>query len=176
MPLYALDGIAPELPANGDYWIAPDAILIGRVVLKPGASVWFGCVLRGDNELIEVGEGSNIQENSILHTDMGYPLTIGRNVTVGHAVTLHGCTIGNTTLIGMGSTILNGARIPDNCLVGARALVTENKTFEPGSLIVGTPAKAVRALDEAGLSGLTRSAEGYQRNAKRYASGLKRID
>ncbi len=176
MPLYSLDGVSPDLPASGNYWIAPNAILIGKVVLKEGASVWFGCVLRGDNEVIEVGEGSNIQENSVCHTDMGYPLVIGRNVTVGHRAMLHGCTVRDNSLIGMGATVLNGAVIAENCLVGANALVTEGKSFEPGSLIVGTPAKVVRPLDAKGIAGLTASAEGYQRRAVRYAKGLQRID
>ncbi|QRG08857.1 gamma carbonic anhydrase family protein [Xanthobacter dioxanivorans] len=176
MPIYSIDGIAPEFPASGNYWIAPDAVIIGRVVLKEGASVWFGAILRGDNEPIVVGEGSNIQENSVLHTDPGFPLTLGTNVTVGHMAMLHGCTVGDNSLIGMGATVLNGARIADNCLVGSMALVTEGKAFEPYSLIVGTPAKAVRTLDAEAATRLTRTAEHYQHNYQRYAKGLKRID
>jgi len=176
MPLYAIDGVAPQLPASGDYWIAPNAVLVGNVIVKEGVSIWFGAVLRGDNEPIVVGEGSNIQENSVLHTDPGCPLTIGANVTVGHRVILHGCTIEDTSLIGMGSTILNGAVIPKNCLVGANALVTEGKTFPEGSLIVGAPAKAVRALDEKALEGLKRSAGNYQRNVRRYIAGFTLVE
>lgn len=176
MPLYALDGVAPELPASGNYWIAPTAVLIGRVIVKEGASIWFGAVLRGDNEPIVVGEGSNIQENSVLHTDPGCPLTIGANVTVGHNVILHGCTIGDNSLVGMGATVLNRAVIPANCLVGAGALVTEGKTFTERSLIVGSPAKVVRALDDAAVEGLAKSAVNYRRNGRRYAQGFVRVD
>ncbi|MFG1402175.1 gamma carbonic anhydrase family protein [Xanthobacter sediminis] len=176
MPLYALDGVAPELPASGNYWIAPTAVLIGRVVVKEGASIWFGAVLRGDNEPIVVGEGSNIQENCVLHTDPGCPLTLGANVTIGHNVILHGCTIGDNSLVGMGATVLNRSVIPAFSLVGAGALVTEGKTFPERSLIVGSPAKAVRALDDAAIEGLAKSALNYQRNGKRYAQGLVRVD
>ncbi|MDQ0504243.1 gamma carbonic anhydrase family protein [Xanthobacter agilis] len=176
MPLYAIDGIAPELPASGNFWIAPTAVLIGKVIVKEGASIWFGAVLRGDNEPIVVGEGSNIQENSVLHTDPGCPLTIGSDVTVGHNVILHGCIIGDHSLIGMGATVLNRAIIPSHCLVGAGALVTEGKTFPERSLIVGSPAKAVRSLDDAAVEGLAKSALNYQRNALRYAQGLVRVD
>ncbi|MGQ3673555.1 gamma carbonic anhydrase family protein [Xanthobacter sp. TB0136] len=176
MPLYSLDGIEPQLPASGNYWIAPTAVLIGNVIIKEGASVWFGAVLRGDNDPLIVGEGTNVQDNSVLHTDLGIPMTLGRNVTVGHKVMLHGCVIGDNTLIGMGSTILNGASIGANSIVGANALVTENKSFEGNSLIVGSPARAVRALDEETIRRLTLSAESYQRNAERFAKGLKRID
>lgn len=176
MPLYSLDGVAPELPASGNYWIAPDAVLIGRVILKEGASVWFGSVLRGDNEPIVIGEGSNIQENCVLHTDPGFPMTLGSHVTVGHMATLHGCIVGDNSLIGMGATVLNGANIADNCLVGSKALVTEGKAFEPFSLIVGAPAKVVRQIDGETAARLRGTAEHYQRNFQRYAKGLKRID
>ncbi|MFG1182635.1 gamma carbonic anhydrase family protein [Xanthobacter versatilis] len=176
MPIYALDGVAPTLPALGHYWIAPDAVLIGNVTLKEGASIWFGSVLRGDNEPIVVGEGSNIQENCVLHTDPGFPLTLGTNVTVGHMATLHGCIVGDGSLIGMGSTVLNGANIASKCLVGSKALVTEGKVFEPFSLIVGAPAKVARQIDEATAARLVGTAEHYQRNWQRYAKGLKRID
>ena len=174
MALWKLDGISPDVAA--DAWVAPSAEVVGRVRLKGEASVWFGAVLRGDNEWIEIGERSNIQDMSVLHTDMGYPLTIGPDCTIGHKVTLHGCTIGAGTLIGMGATILNGAKIGNGCLVGAGALVTEGKEFPDGSLIVGVPAKAVRSLDEAALARLKKSADGYVRNAKRFAEGLQRID
>ena len=148
MPLYKIDGIPPRLPAQGRYWIAPNACLIGRVALDEDANVWFGCVLRGDNEWVTVGARTNIQENSVLHTDMGYPLDIGADCTIGHGVILHGCTIGDNTLIGMGASILNGAKIGRNCLVGANALVTEGKEFPDNSLIVGTPAKVLRTLGD----------------------------
>jgi carbonic anhydrase/acetyltransferase-like protein (isoleucine patch superfamily) len=173
MPLYSLDGILPETLAAGSFWVAPDAHIIGRVKLHVDVGIWFGAVLRGDNELIEIGEGSNVQEHSMLHTDMGFPLSVGRNCTIGHRAILHGCTIGNNTLIGMGAIILNGAVIGDNCLVGAGALVTEGKVFPDNSLIVGTPAKAIRTLDEAAAARLAGSASGYVRNWKRFASGMK---
>ncbi|MFG1247567.1 gamma carbonic anhydrase family protein [Xanthobacter sp.] len=176
MPLYALDGIAPELPASGNFWIAPTAVLVGRVIVKEGASIWFGAVLRGDNEPIVVGEGTNIQENCVLHTDPGYPMTLGPKVTIGHNVTLHGCTVGEGALVGMGATVLNGAVIGDHCLVGSMALVTEGKTFEPYSLIVGAPAKVARTLDEAAAERLIATAAGYQHRFPRYAAGLERID
>lgn len=176
MPIYALDGVAPELPASGNYWIAPTAVLIGRVIVKEGASIWFGSVLRGDNEPIVVGEGANIQENCVLHTDPGFPLTLGSHVTVGHMATLHGCTVGEESLIGMGSTVLNGARIAPHCLVGSKALVTEGKVFEEFSLIVGAPAKVARQIDAETAARLKGTAEHYQRNYERFAKGLQRID
>lgn len=176
MPLYSLDGVSPELPASGNYWIAPTAVLIGRVILKEGASVWFGSVLRGDNEPIVVGEGTNIQENCVLHTDMGFPLTLGPDVTVGHMAMLHGCTVGEASLIGMGATLLNGAVIAPRSLVGSNALVTEGKVFEEYSLIVGAPAKAVRRLDEETVARLKGTAGNYQHNFERYKKGLVRID
>ena len=176
MPIYSLDGHAPELPPAGEYWIAPDAHVIGRVRLAPGASVWFGAVLRGDNELIDVGAGTNIQEGSILHTDMGFPMTLGAGCTIGHGAVLHGCTLGDDSLVGMRATLLNGARIGPNSLVGAGALVTEGKEFPPGSLVVGAPAKAVRALDDVAIAQLKRNAEHYVANWRRFASRLERID
>lgn len=175
MPIYSIDGIEPELPASGNYWIAPDAVIIGRVTLKEGASVWFGAVVRGDNEPIVIGEGTNIQENCVLHTDPGFPMTLGANVTVGHMATLHGCIVGENSLIGMGATVLNGARIGANCLVGSKALVTEGKAFEENSLIVGAPAKVARQLDADTATRLRGTAEHYQRNFRRFAAGLKRI-
>lgn len=174
--IYALDGVAPEMAADGDYWIAPNAQLMGRVRLESGTSVWFGAVLRGDNELILLGEGSNIQENSVLHTDIGYPLTIGKNCTIGHKAMLHGCTIGNNSLIGMGATVLNGAVIGDNCLIGANALITEGKVIPDGSLVMGAPGKVVRELDDAAKLGLQKSAEGYQMNMRRFRKGLVAIE
>lgn len=176
MPLYSLDGVAPQLPAPGTYWIAPDAVLIGNVVLKEGASIWFGAVLRGDNEAIVVGEGSNIQENCVLHTDPGFPLTLGRDVTIGHMATLHGCTVGDGALIGMGAILLNGANIAPHSLVGSKALVTEGKSFEPYSLIVGAPAKVARQVDAQTAERLVATAAGYRHRFPRYAAGLKRID
>ena len=176
MPIYALDGLAPELPKAGQYWVAPDAHIIGRVRLAPDVGIWFGAVLRGDNEQIEVGERSNIQECAMLHTDIGFPLTIGADVTVGHHAILHGCTVGRGSLIGMGATVLNGARIGNGCLVGANALVTEGKEFADFSLIVGSPAKAVRTLDDAAVEKLHASAASYVANWRRYQAGLRRID
>ena len=176
MAIYALDGEQPDLPEEGRFWIAPDAQVIGRVRLAENVGIWFGCVLRGDNEWISIGASSNVQEGTVMHTDMGSPLTIGEGCTIGHRAMLHGCTIGDNTLIGMGATILNNARIGRNCLVGANALITEGKEFPDGSLIVGSPAKVVRALDEAAIARLGRSAEGYVRNWKRFAKGLVRLD
>ncbi|MQT12140.1 gamma carbonic anhydrase family protein [Segnochrobactrum spirostomi] len=172
MPLYALDGTVPDLPPAGRFWVAPSAELIGRVRLADEASVWFGAVLRGDNEWIEVGARSNIQDGAVLHTDMGCPLVIGEDCTIGHRAVLHGCILGAGTLIGMGATVLNRARIGRGCLVGAGALVTEGKDFPDFSLIVGAPAKVVRTLDEDAVAGLRRSAEGYVRNWRRYEAGL----
>jgi carbonic anhydrase/acetyltransferase-like protein (isoleucine patch superfamily) len=176
MPLYSLDDVSPTLPDEGQYWIAPDAHVMGKVRLGAGVGIWFGAVLRGDNELIDIGDGTNIQESAILHTDMGAPLTVGAGCTIGHRAILHGCTIGENSLIGMGATVLNHARIGRNCLVGANALVTEGKEFPDNSLIVGAPAKAIRVLDEAAIAGLRLSAEGYIKNWKRFAKGMRRID
>ena len=170
--LYDLDGVSPILPEDGDVWIAPGARLIGDVVLASGSSVWFNAVLRGDNERVSVGAGSNIQENSVLHTDMGYPLEVGENCTIGHLAMLHGCMIGDGTLIGMGATVLNGARIGKGCLIGACALITEDKDIPDGSLVMGTPGKVIRALDDAARAGLLASAEGYRGKMRRYRAGL----
>ena len=170
MTLYALGGFSPEIAA--DAWAAPTAQLMGKVWLGARASVWFGAVLRGDNEWIEVGDGANIQENTVCHTDPGMPLTIGRNCTIGHRAMLHGCTIGDESLVGMGATVLNGARIGRNCLVGACALVTEGKEIPDGSLVIGAPGKVARALTEQEIAGLRTSALGYQRNAARFRDGL----
>ena len=175
MTLYALDGVSPELPDAGRYWVAPSASLIGKVRLEVNASVWFGAVLRGDNELILVGENSNVQDGCVLHTDMGAPLTIGRNCTIGHRAILHGCTIGDNSLIGMGATILNHANIGRNCLVGANALVAEGKIIPDNSLVVGMPAKVVRELDAETLDWLPKSAAGYVRNWQRYAKELRAV-
>lgn len=176
MPIYSLDDISPVLPEPGGFWIAPDAHVIGRVRLGRDVGIWFGAVLRGDNEPIDIGEGTNIQEAAVLHTDMGAPLSVGAGCTVGHRATLHGCTIGDNSLIGMGATVLNHARIGANCLVGAHALVTEGKEFPDNSLIVGAPAKAIRVLDEAAIERLRWSARNYVENWRRFAKGMKRID
>lgn len=175
MPLYQLDGIAPQTPAEGQYWVAPDAHVIGKVALSQGVGIWFGAVLRGDNELITVGRDTNIQERAVLHTDMGFPIEIGVGCTIGHGAILHGCILGNHVLIGMGAIVLNGAKIGAGSLVGAGALVTEGKEFPPGSLIVGSPARAVRMLDEAAQAKLRNSAAGYVKNWERHAAGMKRI-
>jgi carbonic anhydrase/acetyltransferase-like protein (isoleucine patch superfamily) len=175
MPLYALNDRRPLLPAAGRYWIAPNASVIGDVALGEDCSVWFGAVLRGDNERITVGARSTIQEGSTLHTDLGFPLVIGEDCTIGHNAILHGCTIGEGSLIGMGAVVLNGAKIGRGCLVGAGALVTEGKSFPDYSLIVGAPAQAKRTLDEAAVAGLLRSAAHYVENGRRFAAGLKPI-
>ena len=171
--IYALDGITPEIDPTA--WVAPDANLVGRVVLEAEVSVWFGVTIRGDNEEIRVGRGSNVQENSVLHTDMGYPLVIGANCTIGHKAMLHGCTIGEGALIGMGATILNGARIGKGCLIGAGALVTEGKEIPDGSLVMGAPGRVVRVLDAAGRARLLQSAAGYRANARRFRAGLRPV-
>jgi carbonic anhydrase/acetyltransferase-like protein (isoleucine patch superfamily) len=176
MPLYSLDGIAPQVPASGRYWVAPDAHVMGNVVIEEDASVWFCSTIRGDNEPILLGRGSNIQDGCILHTDPGFPLMIGAHCTIGHGVILHGCTIAEESLIGMGATVLNGARIGRNCLVGAKALVTEGKEFPDNSLIVGAPARVARTLDDAAIARLRLTAAHYVRNWQRFASGLQRIE
>jgi carbonic anhydrase/acetyltransferase-like protein (isoleucine patch superfamily) len=175
MPIYELDGQAPEFPGEGQYWVAETAVLIGRVRLKAEASVWFGAVLRGDNEWIELGERSQIQDNATLHTDMGFPLTIGTNCVIGHKVMLHGCVIGDNSLVGMGAIVLNGAKIGKNSLVGAGALVTEGKTYPDNSMIVGAPARAIRTLDEKALERIRYGADHYVARWKQYAKGLKKI-
>jgi len=175
MPLYSLEGRRPALPPDGFYWIAPTACLIGDVTLGEDAGIWFGAVLRGDNERIVVGSRTNIQEGCTLHTDMGYPLAIGEDCTIGHNAILHGCTIGDGSLIGMGAVVLNGAKIGRGSLVGARALVTEGKTFPDHSLIVGSPAKAVRTLEADAIESLRRSAKHYVENWRRFAAGLKLV-
>ncbi|WP_313192921.1 gamma carbonic anhydrase family protein [Shinella zoogloeoides] len=175
MPLYALDDRTPTLPADDRYWVAPDANVIGKVILGEDVGIWFGATLRGDNEPIIVGARSNIQEGTVVHTDPGKPVIIGEGCTIGHGAIIHGCTIGSNSLIGMGATVLNGAVIGNNCLVGANALVTEGKVFPDNSLIVGSPAKAVRTLDAEAIEGLKRSAESYVRNWQRFKRGLKPI-
>lgn len=174
MPIYALDDARPTFE-EATVWIAPDASVIGKVRLGRNVGIWFGAVLRGDQEEIAVGDDTNIQEHSVMHTDAGFPLTIGRGCTIGHRAILHGCTIGDNSLVGMGAIVLNGSRIGDNCLVGAGALVTEGKEFPAGSLIVGSPAKVIRALDEKAISMLKWSAAHYVENARRFKGGLARI-
>ena len=176
MPLYELDGLRPELPASGEYWIAPNAVLIGRVRLLKNASVWFGAVLRGDNEWITVGENSNVQDLSVIHTDPGQATVIGADVTVGHRVILHSATIGDGSLIGMGSTLLTGSRIGRNCLVGANSLVTEGKVFGDNSMILGAPARAARTLKEIEFTILRMSSATYVHNHQRFRREMKPVD
>ncbi|MDJ0826756.1 MAG: gamma carbonic anhydrase family protein [Rhodobacter sp.] len=176
MTLYALGEAAPRPPEDGDFWVAPTANVIGNVTLMAGASVWFGSTLRGDNEPIVLGQGSNIQENCVLHTDPGYPLTIGRDCTIGHKAMLHGCTIEDGALIGMGATVLNGAVIGAGSLIGAGALITEGKTVPPGVLVMGSPGKVIRQLDEAAQQGLIAAARHYQDNMRRFRQSLRPLD
>jgi carbonic anhydrase/acetyltransferase-like protein (isoleucine patch superfamily) len=173
MAIYELDGQGPDLPTDGDYFIADTATVIGKVRLKAGASVWFGAVLRGDNEWIEIGEGSNVQDNCTCHTDAGFPLVLGKNCTIGHNAILHGCTIGDGALIGMGSILLNGVRIGRGSIVGAGSVVTTGKQFPENSLILGSPARVIRTLEPDQTS--IRDAEHYQRRGPLYSKGLKRI-
>lgn len=175
MPIYALDGRAPELPAPGRFYVAPDAHVIGAVRLGDEASVWFGAVLRGDNDDIEIGARGNIQDGCVLHTDAGLPLIVGQDCTIGHRAILHGCRIGANCLIGMGATLLNGVTLGEGCLVGANALLTEGKVFPPRSLIVGAPAKAMRQLDDDAFVRITQSALRYVENWRRFAAGLRPI-
>jgi carbonic anhydrase/acetyltransferase-like protein (isoleucine patch superfamily) len=172
MPLYALDGIAPVLAEDGECWIAPTAVVLGKVRIARLASIWFGAVLRGDNEWISIGEASNVQDGSVLHTDPGLDLTVGRGCTIGHKAILHGCTVGDNTLVGMGAVVLNRARIGSNCLIGANALITEGKVIPDNSLVMGQPGKVVGTIDAEGVARLARSAETYVRNWQRYASKL----
>ena len=175
MAIYELDGTRPELPADGLYWVAETASVIGRVRLHSEVSIWYGSVLRGDNEWIEIGERSQIQDNATLHTDPSFPLMVGRDCVVGHNVVLHGCTVGDQSLIGIGAILLNGANIGANCLVGAGALITEGKEFPDNSVILGAPAKAVRTSDEKVRAMIARAADVYVKRWKRYAAGLTRI-
>ncbi|ADU98848.1 gamma carbonic anhydrase family protein [Alicycliphilus denitrificans] len=174
MAIYELDGVAPQVAASA--WVADSAEVMGNVVLAEDASVWFGTVVRGDCESIRIGAGSNVQDASVLHADVGQPLVVGDRVTVGHKVMLHGCTIGDESLIGIGAVVLNGARIGKNCLVGAGALVTEGKEFPDGSMILGSPARVVRQLSPEQIEGLRRSAQHYMENARRFKAGLRKLD
>jgi carbonic anhydrase/acetyltransferase-like protein (isoleucine patch superfamily) len=176
MPIYEFDGQAPEFPPDGQYYIADSAVVIGRVRLKSEASVWYGAVLRGDNEWIELGDCSQIQDNCTLHTDPGFPLTIGRDCVIGHNVVLHGCSIGDNSLIGMGAILLNGAKIGVNSLVGAGSVVTEGKSFPDNSLVVGAPARVIRTLDAKAAEMIRGGADVYVRRWQRYKQALKRID
>jgi carbonic anhydrase/acetyltransferase-like protein (isoleucine patch superfamily) len=173
MALYELDGLTPQVAASA--WVANNAQVIGDVVLGEDSSVWFGATLRGDTETITVGRGSNIQDGSVLHADVGFPMTLGENVTVGHQVMLHGCTIGEGSLIGIGAVVLNGAKIGKHCLVGAGALVTEGKEFPDGSMILGSPARVAKTLTPEQIEGLRMSAKHYTDNAARYRKTLKKI-
>ncbi len=179
MPIYELEGIAPDLAGSGqrneNCWVAPCATLIGRIVLAKDASVWFGAILRGDNEVISVGPGSNIQDLCVLHTDMGFPMTIGANCTIGHKAILHGCTIGENSLIGMGASVLNGAVIGKNCLVGANALIPEGREIPDNSLVMGSPGKVVRELDDKAAMELKAAAYHYVENANRFRDTLKEV-
>lgn len=170
--LYALNGVAPVLPADGDVWVAPGAQIIGRVMLMRGASIWFNAVLRGDNEPIVVGEGSNVQEGAVMHTDPGFPLSVGRDCTIGHKALLHGCTIGNGVLVGMNATVMNGAVIGRGALIGAGAMVTEGKEIPEGALVLGVPGKVVRTLSEDEQQALLESAARYRENMQRFREGL----
>lgn len=172
MTLYALGGSAVTLPPAGRYFVAANAVVLGRVVIEDMASVWFGATVRGDNDLITIGAGSNVQDGCVLHTDLGSPLTIGRNCTIGHLAMLHGCTIGEQSLVGIGAVILNGARIGRNCLIGAKALVPEGREIPDNTLALGMPAKPVRTLSEAEIAGLEAAAEHYIANWQRFVSGL----
>lgn len=176
MTVYSLGATDPSLPADGEYWIAPSASVMGNVIMRKNSSIWWGAIVRGDNDPIEIGENSNVQDGSVLHTDVGSPLTIGANVTIGHMVMLHGCTIGDGSLIGIGSIILNGARIGKNCLIGAGALITEGKEIPDNSMVMGAPGKVVREISEGHALILQASALHYVENWKRYRAELTRID
>ena len=175
MAIYSLDGLVPVLPGEGEYWVAPSADVMGKVRLLRNASVWFRAVLRGDTEWIEVGEGSNVQDGCVLHTDKGAPLTIGPDCTIGHSAILHGCTVQDNSLVGMGATILNHAVIGKNCLIGANALIPEGKIIPDNSLVVGAPGKIIRQLDAEAARKLTGAAHHYVENWKRFTAGLSAV-
>jgi len=174
MALFSIDSTSPKLP-NGFHWIAPSAVVIGNVTISEGVGIWFGTVIRGDNEPITIGENTNVQENCVFHSDPGFPVNIGRGCTIGHKAMIHGCEIGDNSLVGMSATVLNGARIGRNCLIGAGALVPEGKVIPDNSMVVGIPGKVVRELDERAVSGLRASALHYVENAKRFSQGLEII-
>lgn len=173
MTIYSLDGVAPVFPESGDYWVAPDANVIGQVVFAEGTSVWFGSTLRGDNEPIVIRAGSNLQENCVCHTDPGFPLTIGENCTIGHKAMLHGCIIGDGTLVGMGATLLNGSKIGKGCIIGAGALVPEGREIPDYTLVVGVPCKAIREVDEEARAFNLQAAEKYRQRMRHYKSALE---
>jgi carbonic anhydrase/acetyltransferase-like protein (isoleucine patch superfamily) len=175
MPIYALDDLIPQTPAPDRFWVAPDAHVVGNVILAEDVGIWFGAAIRGDNDPIRIGARSNIQEGAMLHSDAGFPLTVGADVTVGHHAILHGCTIGDGCLIGMGATVMNGARIGAGSIIGAGALVTEGKEIPERSLVMGAPAKVIRSLDPEMAARLLASAAHYVENARRFAKGLRRI-
>jgi len=176
MATYELDGVRPQLPADGDYFIADSAEVIGNVRLQKKTSVWFGTVIRGDNELIDIGEGSSVQDNCTFHTDPGFPITIGKNCSVGHNAILHGCTVEDGALVGMGAIVMNGAKIGKECVVGAGSLVPEGKEFPERSLIVGSPARVIRTLNDEQVKALTRGASIYVKRSAQFKAGLKKID
>ena len=174
MAVYSLDDQTPQLA--DDAWVAESASVIGNVVMHEGSSVWFSAVVRGDNETIVIGKRSNVQDNAVLHSDPGSPLNIGEGITIGHQAMVHGCTIGDNTLIGIGATILNGAKIGKNCLIGAHALITEGKVISDGSMVMGSPGKVVKELGPHHIAMLQGGAEVYVQNAKRFKAGLVRVD
>lgn len=175
MPVYALEGLAPTLPGEGRYWVAPSAAVIGEVTLEEDVSIWFGAVLRGDNEPIRLGAGTNIQEHVMIHTDPNFPCTVGPNCTIGHRAILHGCTLGKDCLVGMGAIVLNGAKLGDNCLVGAGALVPEGREIPDNSLVLGAPGKVVRNVSEEHITMIKRAGASYRARYNRYAAGLKEV-
>jgi carbonic anhydrase/acetyltransferase-like protein (isoleucine patch superfamily) len=175
MPVWELDGNAPALPADGSAWIAPGAQVIGRVSLAQGVSIWFNAVLRGDNEPIVIGPGSNVQDGCVFHVDPGFPLVIGSGVTVGHKAILHGCTIGDGCLIGMGAVVMNGATIGESCLIGAGALVPEGREIPPRSLALGQPAKVIRTLDDAEIATMREASTRYRERREQYRGGLREV-
>jgi len=176
MAIYAIGDAQPTLPASGDYWVAPSAEVMGHVILKENASVWYGAVARGDNDPITIGEDSNVQDGAVLHTDVGWPLTIGRGVTIGHQAMLHGCTVGDYSLIGIGATILNGAKIGSNCIIGAHTLIAEGKEIPDNSLVVGAPGRVIKTLEADMYELLKASADHYVENWKRHKAEVRRID
>lgn len=173
MTLYALDGVAPKTPPAGKFWVAPNATVIGNVEIGEDVSIWFNVVIRGDNEVTRIGRGSNIQDGSVLHCDPGFPLIIGENVTVGHMACVHGCTVGNGSLIGIGAIVLNGAVVGEDCMVGAGALLPEGRSYPPRSVIIGSPGKVIRTLTDDDLARVRRTAQVYQDRWKRYVAGMK---
>ena len=175
MAIYALGDVTPVFPETGNYWVAPDAQVMGNIVLKENASIWVGSVLRGDNDPIIIGENSNVQDGAVMHTDIGFPLTLGANVTVGHQAMLHGCTVADNSLIGIGATVLNGAKIGQNCLIGAHSLVGEGKEIPDNSMVLGMPGKIVRELGDDNEKMLVASAKFYVENWKRFKKTLKEV-